>query len=171
MKFFSPDKERGFVLPVGMAMLMILSIIGIGAMRDGALQEKMSSNYVDKEKSFQAAESALRLVQRTVMKSSVEDIAATSSFHSTAEYPDSAPDYNNIDWENAGFQVAITQDSYNGISELPKVVIEEMFSNESLKTGKAPANKELAKRYFRITARGVGESDSANTVLQGVVSR
>lgn len=171
MTVYKHNQQRGFVLPVGMAMLMILSIIGIGAMRDGALQEKMSSNYVDKEKSFQAAESALRLVQRTIMKTSVEDIAATSSFHSTAEYPDSAPDYNNIDWQTAGFNVSITQDSYNGIAELPKVVIEEMYSNESLKKGKAPANKELAKRYFRITARGVGESDSATTVLQGVVSR
>ena len=33
-------------------MLLILSIIGVNALRGGILQEKMSSNYLDKEQSF-----------------------------------------------------------------------------------------------------------------------
>ena len=162
-----PQSQRGFVLPVGMIMLGILTVIGIAAMKDGALQERMSSNYVDKEKSFQSAENGLRVVQRLSLRTSYQNISLTNSFNSTVDNPSGAPDYNTLDWSSAGW--VVSQATATHVASPPKAMLEEMHNSESLKTGKEPKNKELAKRYYRVTTFAVGETNSSETTLQGVV--
>ena len=161
------NKQHGFVLPVGMILMTILSVIAISSMRDSALQERMAGNFVDKEKSFQASESALRIVQRLNLGTSYQAIASTNSFHSTAEYPESAPDYNSVDWSTAGWEVSQVTDDH--IAALPRAMIEEMQNTDSLKTGKGENNGELAKRYYRVTTFARGDTTTSNTTLQGVV--
>lgn len=169
------NKQTGFVLPIGMVMLVILTILGVGTMRDGILQEKMSSNFLDKEKSFQASESALRMVQRITLRTSVEDIESTVGFVSITEHPFDAHDFNTLDLTaiGTGFDVlgVKTGTSLNNYHDDPIAVIEEMTNSKPLKVGKAPANQELATRFFRITALGFGETVNAKTTLQGVVER
>ncbi len=167
------SRERGFVLPIGMIMLLILSIIGIHAARDGVLQEKMASNFIDQEKSFQGAESGLRMVQHVTLHSSMEDILATSSFFSMVEGDmDDAPDMESIDMSDpsVGFIVAGINSGGSYFSD-PVAMIEEMANSESLKVGKEPINLELAERYFRITVMANGDTGTSRTTLQGVAKR
>ena len=164
-------QQRGFVLPVGMVMLLILTIIGVNAMRDGILQEKMAGNFIDKEISFQGGESAMRAVQYLTLRTSYENIAAKKGFHSTTDNPLTAPDYSTINVATAGFEVEGIKKDSNNYAAKPHAIIEEISDTGSLKFGKEPVNQELAERHFRITVQSVGETESAVSTLQSVAKR
>lgn len=53
-------RQRGAVLAVGLLMLLILTIIGVSAMKSTVLDEKIAANSQFKMMAFQAAESALK---------------------------------------------------------------------------------------------------------------
>ena len=174
ISFATSSKQGGFVLPVGMIMLAVMTIIGIGAMRDSTLQEKMAQNYLDKEASFQAAESGLRAAERVNLRTSYENISRTANFHNTSKVPDGAPDYKTLPWEtDPNFGWAVTEVEIGTDKDLlsaqPRAIIEEMQNTASLKVGKEKKNEELAERYYRITTYAVGQTDTARTTVQGVV--
>jgi len=52
--------ERGAVLLVSLAMLLLLTVIGLAGMRMVQLEERMAGNLRDRQMAFQTAEAALR---------------------------------------------------------------------------------------------------------------
>jgi type IV pilus assembly protein PilX len=54
------NKESGVVLVVSLIMLMLITLIGVSAMQNTGLEEKMAGNLRDRNMAFQAAEAALR---------------------------------------------------------------------------------------------------------------
>ncbi len=56
------DQQRGAVLVVSLVMLMVMTLVGISAMRSAVEEEKMSANSMNWNKTFQAAESAVNSV-------------------------------------------------------------------------------------------------------------
>lgn len=54
-------RQGGAVLVVGLIILVILTLLGVQAMRSNVLQERMAGNMRERNLAFQAAESALRL--------------------------------------------------------------------------------------------------------------
>lgn len=54
------NKQQGAVLVVSLIMLLVMTLIGLSAMRSTVLEEKMAGNYRDSNIAFQAAEAALR---------------------------------------------------------------------------------------------------------------
>ena len=50
-----PSKQQGAVLLVALIMLLLLTVIGVAAMRDTNLQERMAGNMRDHALAFQAA--------------------------------------------------------------------------------------------------------------------
>ena len=61
-----PSKQKGAVLLVALIMLLLLTVIGVAAMRDTNLQERMAGNMRDHALAFQAAEAALRFAEQEV---------------------------------------------------------------------------------------------------------
>jgi Tfp pilus assembly protein PilX len=55
-----PARQRGAALVVGLVLLVVITLVGVGAMQTTTLQEKMAGNLRDSNLSFQAAEAALR---------------------------------------------------------------------------------------------------------------
>lgn len=53
-------QQRGAALIIGLIMLLILSLLGVAAMSNISLQEKMTGSLLDRNRAFQAAETALR---------------------------------------------------------------------------------------------------------------
>ena len=73
--------QSGYTLFVGMILLTVLTTIGVSAMRDTLLEERMSFNFQDKHTAFQAAESALVYVERiTVRGQSIDDLESEGGF-------------------------------------------------------------------------------------------
>jgi len=70
--------QQGAVLIVSLVILLVLTILGVSAMRGSALEGKIASNYRLEQLITQAAEAALlegeRLIEGTDIKSLVSDI-------------------------------------------------------------------------------------------------
>ncbi len=60
-------KQQGAVLVVGLIMLLVMTLIGLSAMRSTILEEKMAGNFRDSNIAFQAAEAALRDGEKDVL--------------------------------------------------------------------------------------------------------
>ena len=54
------NNQKGAVLAISLIILLLMTIIGVSAMRSTTLQEKMAGNLRDYNVAFQAAEAALR---------------------------------------------------------------------------------------------------------------
>ncbi len=57
-----PDNQQGAALMVSMVLIFMLTILGISAMRDSTLEGQLASNSVQKEVTFQSAESATDVI-------------------------------------------------------------------------------------------------------------
>ncbi|RXR08526.1 pilus assembly PilX family protein [Pseudoxanthomonas composti] len=56
----SPRLQQGVSLLVVLILLLIMTLLGLAAMRGSILQERMAANLTDRNLAFQAAETALR---------------------------------------------------------------------------------------------------------------
>lgn len=63
------QKQSGVVLVVSLIMLLLLTMIGISALQNTGLEEKMAGNMRDRNLAFQAAETALRDAERDIGRS------------------------------------------------------------------------------------------------------
>lgn len=71
--------QRGVVLVVALILLIIMTLLGLTAMRSSTLEERMAAHSYDRSLSFQAAEAALR-----VGESVAEAHAASAPFSAPA---------------------------------------------------------------------------------------
>lgn len=60
------QKQSGVVLVISLIMLILLTLLGITAMRTTTLEEKMAGNDKDRNIAFQAAEAALRDAENNI---------------------------------------------------------------------------------------------------------
>ncbi|SEP85115.1 type IV pilus assembly protein PilX [Ectothiorhodospira magna] len=56
-----PQKQRGTALVISLIFLLMMTILGVNAMRDTTLQERMVGNMQDRNMAFQASEAVLRV--------------------------------------------------------------------------------------------------------------
>lgn len=55
-----PGAQRGVALVVALILLVLITLVGLAAVRGTIMQEKMASNQYDREQAFQSAEAAIR---------------------------------------------------------------------------------------------------------------
>lgn len=54
------NKQQGFILIISLILLVAVTILVVNGMRSTTMNEKMSGNYMDRNRAYQAAEQALR---------------------------------------------------------------------------------------------------------------
>lgn len=59
--------QRGVALVVALILLVVLTLVGLAAVRGTIMQQKMTSNFSDRQIAFQVGEAALRQAQITVL--------------------------------------------------------------------------------------------------------
>lgn len=64
--FVAPRRQRGVSLLVALILLVLMTVLGLAALRTTSLQEHMSANMIDRTAQFQAAESALRQAETAI---------------------------------------------------------------------------------------------------------
>jgi len=72
-KFSSVKNQQGAALMVSMVLIFMLTILGISAMREATLEGQLAANAIQKEITFQSAESAADIVM------AIEDAANAMS--------------------------------------------------------------------------------------------
>lgn len=175
-------QQRGAALITSLIILLVLTVLGVSAMSTSSLEELMAGNLRDQNLSFQAAEAALQDGERYIDSWGGTPPEATSegtnySLYSRDEfglYEYSAFDTDTV-WNNAiattyGADTGIAISNLGDVAALPMYIIEEEDFVAKDASFKAQTQREGAY-YYRVTARGVGASSNAVTLLQSTVAR
>jgi type IV pilus assembly protein PilX len=153
--------ERGAALIVSLIFLLVLTLLGVGAMRTTNMQERMAGNLRDSNLAFQAAESALREGEELLQQATLPVFSGTGGLIQRDDAAGQASFWRTYDW--AGNSMTAT--AVAGTADAPQYVIEELppvpAQGGSLRFGALP---EVA--FYRVTARAVGGTVDAVSVLQ-----
>lgn len=174
--FVSRTAQSGAVLVVSMLLLLVLTILAVGASQTTRLQERMAWNARDVDLAFQASEAGLRAAEKYI---------SVTPFPVACSDPTSATCYvlqqghfaaldlarkDKFWWRtNAKLYGTAATQEIEGVSEEPRFVIEEFQTVPfSLTVGHgAPPGKT----YYKSTAWSFGGSETSQSVVESVFSR
>ncbi|MCW8917795.1 MAG: PilX N-terminal domain-containing pilus assembly protein [Gammaproteobacteria bacterium] len=169
--------QQGAALIISMLLLTVLTLLSISAMNSAALQERMSGHLRDSQLAFESADAALRDREQwldnqpqppppcasVAVGCELFDPAALDALESS----DGSPWWRASDnswWQQHGLDFIANGQDLPQSADDPRSVIELLERvPDSLVIGVAPPS---SRTYYRITARGVGGSLWAQTVVQ-----
>ncbi len=167
------NKQQGAVLIVSLLMLLVMTIIGLSAMRSTTLEEKMAGNYRNNNIAFQAAEAALRDGENDVASIPCSTGCARSPLISGLNDFDSGCSYGlcagwspTIWKDTTKMAKAVSFGTYTGATSIPEVASPPAYLVEGRKC--MGPGWQSWKYCYRITAIGYGGTQSAQRVLQEV---
>ena len=176
--------ERGSVLVLSLVLLVILTLLGLSGMETATLEERMAGNVRNKQLSFNAAETALRAGEAFLATTvgNTRPLAVNSSPSATQVWGANAPDpVSSVDrfwWNEAtgawwdGSTVSVTYDADSAgdtshlVTQQPQYLIEELYSQEAGGSLVGGYTASPRRYFYRVTARGVGKNDTAESFLQ-----
>ena len=174
-----PKQQRGVALIVSLIMLLLMTILGLAALRTSLLEEKMAANTRDKTLAFEASEIGLRDAEWWIMSRMVEPIPTTDGSNNVWSADALDPDINNAQswwhentrstawWSSNGREFG--QDIDN-IQSRPRTVIEfHQYIEDDLVLG--TGNTDTGRVFYRITSKGTGGSDQSRVLLQSTVAK
>ncbi|MBN8430348.1 hypothetical protein JF535_05705 [Microbulbifer salipaludis] len=163
-------QQRGMTLVVGLIMVLLMTLVGMAAIRGSNMQELMAGNMRDHNLALQAAEAALRAGEARVQ---AVDLPAFG----TTQYPElmmaldqggSSEYWKSYDWAEA----RTAELGLSGVARQPEYVVEEVTSLTSL-NGADGGGIDVGSRLiqndkviYRISSRGFGGSESTQVLLQ-----
>lgn len=144
-------RQRGSALAISLIFLLLMTLLGVSAMRSSNMQERMAGNLRDRNMAFQSAEAALRGGEAWLMLLANQAAAdANVQLANPAAWDGSAPMPTGT-IPALDPQLASDPDFFVGPPSLRRVGIQ------------LPPD---FRRIYPVTARGEGGSDTAVVVLQ-----
>lgn len=178
----TPYGQKGAVLILGLIMLLLMSIVGMAAIRGSGLQETMAGNMRERNLAFQSAESALRIGEALVQENNVENLdfsGATVGLKPDLMQPGLAlppvSEWSDEQWENNAVQPVLDLENIPD-DLLPRYVVEELnilSFDVNKATGGAldqesllKSNAALEMEFFRVSGRGQSGSGQSEVIVQ-----
>lgn len=184
----SVKKQQGAVLVVSLLLLLVMTVLALGASQTTRLQERMSAGMRDRDLAFESAEAGVRNGERIIDSLVVAPLPCTSgrcqvydptvlptsmAFQTPAWWSNNAWSY----IANETFSTTHNTASSGGLisgggmaGADPQFVVEEL--EEVLDTLTAPtAGPPPSRIYYRVTAAAQGGSQQAQVVLQTTFAR
>jgi len=167
-------QQAGSVLFISMMLLLMLTILGVTAMNNVTLEERMAGNLRDTDLAFQAGEAALRDGENWLSPLPIQPAECTTSPPSacaTVWQQGVVSDLQNQDyswWNTSGrdYLTAATNE-FGGVIQDPKFIIEyNTYVRDSLVVGQTTVT---GRDYYLVTSRAEGGSDRTISVLQSSV--
>lgn len=171
-----PNRQRGVALAVVLILLLVMTLLGLAAMRGTLMEERMSANLLDRSLAFQATEAALR--EGEALAASKPALPAAGCANGLCAKPNPATASDRERWLNAGFwadgsgnwrEATVT---VGDLTAKPRFIVEFMADNVPSKgscTTDIDVSPESAcagtERRYRITARSQA-ADRAEVILQ-----
>lgn len=166
---------------VGLVMVLLITIIGISAIRGSGLQESMAGNMRDRNIAFQAAESALREGE-AIVAPSVKTLPAfngadgTGLWRDLSETPANSVIYWTKDnWTSMAREVGL---EFEDVTGSPRYVVEEIDvdiamaargDGSAIDVGGMQSTGDGT--FYRITGQGFGISPDTEVILQSTYKR
>ena len=185
----SPQRQRGAVLIVSMLLLLVVTVLALGASQSTRLQERMAGSQRNYDLAFQAAEAGLRAGERMVDPDSMLTpplpCAAITAppcrvyergfLNQTVSYEEQA--YQERDWWTSVAQSytagtgAIKGSAGEGLAkEDPQFYVEELQEvPDALSI--PPTGPPPSRVYYRIISRGEGGTANSNVVIHSTYVR
>jgi type IV pilus assembly protein PilX len=166
----SRRSQSGVALIVALILLVVMTLLGLGAMRSATLEEKMATNTFDRSLSFQAAESTLRqaeaLLNLVPPASPPTPVAGTCLGNGFCGAPlaGASPRWTDTAFPASNWANAATVNS-GSIAITPQYLIEHLGSN--FRCTDIPPISFTCKRY-RVTVRSNAGADRASVMLQTI---
>lgn len=182
-----PSKQRGVALAVALILLIVVTLVGLFAIRGTIMQQKLASNLYDRQLAFQSAEAAMRVAAARIT-TNPSDIARNCSSGGVACQ---ANPFNDPNLASSKI-VTVTTGTGTGqyaasalIGNQPQYVIENMGNwydpnsdtgfNQSANSHQYGAQgTSTTAVYYRITARSANPTtagDRAVVTLQAVIKQ
>jgi len=163
-----PYYQHGAVLIVSMLLLLVMTLIGITGMRNTTLEEKMAGNTRDSHLAFNAAEAGLRESESLLQAAVLPAFKTYDGINTGGYYHLDSTIWQKINWGDAKM-VLDCGAVVPGVAAAPVCYVEELPAVGS------PADLEagiaLTNTMFRVTARAVGGSSTAEAILQATFRR
>jgi type IV pilus assembly protein PilX len=176
----SHRREEGAVLVVGLVMVLLMSIIGLSAIRGSNLQESMAGNMRERNLAFQASESALRIGEGLVSDQVSRPLITNNQglYNDTYTVPTtSILTFTEENWKDAA-RVKVTALSLQYVSREPTYIVEQLDPDIGLGAAMEGSAVDLEGMQntgditpYRVTARGFGGSVNAVKTLQTTYNR
>lgn len=174
MKPVRRPQESGAVLIVGLLVLLVLTILGISAMNNAILEQKMTGNVEDANIAMQAAEAALREGETLLQMEGVLTFDGTNGLYPAPVSALAAPRWTTVDWQSdAAVRV------YSGFADAPgnlsgttaRYFIEELapVTQPGQSLGVDIPTDESG--IYRVTARGSDPKGGTVVILQSTYAR
>lgn len=160
-----PSAQRGVALVVALILLVVMTLLGLGALRSVTLEEKMAGNTFDRSLSFQTTEAALREAEVSLGAAPPTPAAGSACAGGICGAPaaNTTPrwlDSSFTGWTNAAAVVS------GPITITPQYFVEYLGNTFPCKPGDASTSFDC-KRY-RVTARSNAGTDRASVMLQSI---
>jgi type IV pilus assembly protein PilX len=161
---FAPTsrRARGSVLLTTVILLLMITVLAIGALSLNSTQTRIATNSADAQIAFQTAEGALNQVQSSLLAGNIPDsnfINAVSGYY--FEDPTVPALWKTVNWSGTAGVIQ----SFQGNSSAPAA-----YFIEQLPPGIRPGIGQNQKvGIYRITVHAVGPSGGAPVTLQAVV--
>lgn len=151
--------QRGATLFITVIMMLLLTILALGAVSLNNMQTKIATNAANAQITFQAAESVLNQAQTNIIAGNYSPSAfAANSNGLYVLAPANAPLWNTLDWNNSK---AAIQNATSNSSTSTAYIIELLPS--FIRPGQS---YKKPTQIFRVTARAANTSGGTPVILQ-----
>ena len=159
------SRQQGVVLATGLIFLVMMTLLGVTAMQTTLLEEKMAGNLRDEILAFQAAEAALREGEMFLQQIALPEFDGSNGLYDYAQVETQAPDpVTWSGWATSGRTMATIM---SGVASQPRYIIEQLITVPAEKGGSVQQSATtMTSNMYRVTARGVGGTESAVVILQ-----
>jgi len=164
--------QRGATLLVGLIMVLLITIIGLAAIRGSGLQEQMAGNMRDRHVAFEAAEAALNEGEDSIMAvANPSTLIGQPGYHHTFNRP-SAPFWENeFEWDS--LSLAYSGSNLDFVSSQPRFAVEQMIFLQPGTDGSAAGWQDVQDQeprvMYRVTSQGIGGNENTRIILQSTV--
>jgi type IV pilus assembly protein PilX len=176
----SPLRQRGATLVVVLVLLLVMTLLGLASLRGTLLEERMTSNLLDRSIGFQNAEAALREAEALVSGAIVVPANGCNA-QGICATPIAADQER---WLNPGFVGWATSPNISAAdpANRPQYIIEYMGEFPDILANQLNRSANEAqyggqggiqlRRFYRVTARSrdPGANDRSFVVLQSSVA-
>ncbi|MGD8644843.1 MAG: PilX N-terminal domain-containing pilus assembly protein [Chromatiales bacterium] len=159
------SSQQGSALIISLLFLLLLTVVGVTAIRNSTLEERMAGNMRDLNIAFQAAEAGLRAAEADLSGALPTFTTTGTDGYYIAPDPDATPlwEASGTNWKGSGLS------NFSQSYAAPDYIIEELdpVTQPSLQFGSAGTTIQL----YRITARGFGPGQETVAILQATYRR
>lgn len=171
-------QQRGAVLVVSLLLLLVMTLLGLGASQSTRLQERMAGNQRDLEVAVQSAEAGLRAAEE-LLRPQVDVFTCITPTDGCAAYEMktlTGEDGRRLDltrqspqwWAQWG-DIPDFAEELASVSP-PQFVIERVAEvRDTLSVGSS--QMVMVRDFYRSTARSSGTTDTSEVVLQSTYAR